>query len=323
VKNMDLAGKKVLISGIHGFLGANAVAVAVEAGADVLGIDLPGTSDYGQRVCSSICGKPAAFIEGDLCDSVLWTHSIEDYQPHLVLHCAGTTTRGFDAASWRDSVNGNYFTTSAMIEALICLPENRRPVVLHPGSQMEYGKAQMPWREDIVCKPFTPYGASKLGAAELLLTVQRVGMLKMCIGRIPILYGPGQSPVMFIPELISKALTGQPFKMTEGSQRRKFLFVSDAACVLLQIGLDLLNGKSVPSEPVSMKEVAQTLAGYVSENIDLQIGAIPSRQHEALELWPDDSMARSLGYGCRTPLKDGLAQTVQWYRNNSWFISRR
>jgi nucleoside-diphosphate-sugar epimerase len=192
---------------------------------------------------------------------------------------------------------------------------------------MEYGISPMQWTEETLCRPFNPYGASKLASTDLLLSAERANMFRVCVARFSILYGPAQSPNMFIPELISKALAGVNFKMTKGRQRRRFLYVTDAASFLLNITAHLLKKDTLPallnmpaSEPKSMREVAEQIAEYIGNSINLEIGAIPSRNHETMESWPEDAKARKLGFSCNTTLEQGLRQTVEWYSKNLWFL---
>jgi nucleoside-diphosphate-sugar epimerase len=207
------------------------------------------------------------------------------------------------------------------------LPAPERPVIVYPGSQLEYGAAPMPWTEETACLPADPYGESKLRATELLLAASEAGECRVGVARIPIVYGPCQAPAMFIPELIAKAHAGLPFAMTEGRQRRRFSYAADAVSFLLEYGKSLKEGADLPpllnapaSEPLSMREIAERVATLIGDEVRLEIGAIPMRDSEVLDQWPDDSLAIGLGFSCKTEIGDGLASTVDWYRENGWFM---
>jgi nucleoside-diphosphate-sugar epimerase len=323
----NLLGKTLLITGINGFLGSSTGVMTLKTGASILGVDLPGSSIRGEKIRFSLGGERIALKEVELSDYEAWLNILEETQPDIILHLAGTTKREFTFKDWAESIKGNFLTTSSMVQAVVSLPERERPVVVYPGSQMEYGISPMPWTEETFCRPFNPYGASKLAATDLLLCAERAGMFNACVGRFPILYGPAQSATMFIPELISKNLRGINFKMTEGRQRRRFLYVADAASFLLNLGARLLEEEMLPallnmpaSEPKSMREVAEQIVECIGNSIGLEIGAIPSRDHEVMESWPEDSQAKELGFSCNTTLEEGLRQTVEWYRNNPWFL---
>jgi len=323
----NIPGKTILITGIHGFLGVHTSIMALKTGANVVGVDLPGSSTRGKKVRFSLGGEQIPFKEADLSNYEDWPDILKETKPDIILHLAGATKRGLSGADWFGNIHGNFLTTSAMIQAVISLPEQERPVVVYPGSQMEYGTSSVPWTEETLCRPINPYGASKLASTNIILTAERAKMIRVCVARFSILYGPAQPPTMFIPELISKVLAGVNFKMTEGRQKRRFLYVSDAASLILNLGARLLKQETLPalinmpaSEPRSIREVAQQIVDCIDKPVAIEIGAISLRDNETIESWPDDSLAKSLGLACKTTLEDGLKQTVQWYKDNPWFL---
>jgi len=323
----DLSGKTILITGINGFLGSNSAAAASGIGARVFGVDLPGTGVRGRKLLVSLGTEEIPRRELDLSDKKAWLTILREIRPDIILHLAGSTRRGKAPADWAASVEGNFLTTSVMVQAVVSLCEQHRPVVVYPGSQMEYGSAPMPWTEETLCKPYGPYGASKLASTDLLLCAERAGMLKLCVARFPILYGPAQSPTMFIPELISRALAGVDFKMTQGRQKRRFVYVTEAAELLLGLAAGLLKAEKIPpllnmpaSQPTSMREIAETIVEQIGSGITLEIGALARREHEVVESWPTDSVAKELGFACNVTLADGLNRTIQWYASNRWFL---
>ena len=321
-----LSGKRLLISGINGFLGAHVGVTGVGIGAQVLGVDLPGGSARGKRIRHSLGSDDVLIMEENLSNRTAWRGILEETQPDVVLHLAGVTSRDFTCRDWATSIDANVLTTSSLVEAILALPQGSRPAVAYPGSQMEYGIATMPWTEDTRCRPSSPYGASKLAAAELLLVAERSSVCRACVARFPILFGPAQPATMFIPELITKALAGMNFPMTEGRQRRRFLYVADAATFLLALAARFVNEESLPpllnmpaSEPTSMRDVARATVDCLDRPVELEVGALPSRGHMSPDAWPDDTQARSLGFSCHTSLERGLRQTIRWYQSNPWF----
>jgi len=323
-----LGGTACLIAGIHGFLGANLSLAARRSGADLLGVDLPGSAKRGERVRAALGVPGVHVLPADLSSPAEWSKAIREARPTLLFHLAGSTGRAFTEQERAGAIAGNVDTTSALLKALAALPAGERPAVLYPGSQMEYGLAPPPWTERADCRPANPYAEAKLRSTEMLLDAARDGSLRVCVARFPVVYGPGQPPTMFVPELICAALAGAPFRMTEGLQRRRFVHAADAAGFLLELAAGLLEGRNPPAllnapccDPVSLREVAERIVRIVDRPVRLEIGAIPQREGELLDAWPDDGAARALGHSCRTPLDEGLRRTVDWYEANAWFRS--
>jgi nucleoside-diphosphate-sugar epimerase len=315
-----------LVSGINGFLGANLAVGSGQAGAAVLGVDLPDTAARGERVRAALGAPDLPVVEADLTSPAAWSHAIRECRPAAIFHMAGSTGRGSTERDRSRAVAGNVETTSALLKALAGLPAAERPVVVYPGSQMEYGLAPPPWSESAHCRPANPYAEAKLRTTELLLAAARSGAGRVCVARLPIVFGPGQAPTMFIPELIRDAMAGAPFRMTEGVQRRRFVHAADAAGFMIGLAAALREGRELPpllnapcSQPASMREVAERIVSIMKRPARLEVGAIPPREGELLDAWPDDGAARALGYSCRIPLDEGLRRTVRWYEANAWF----
>jgi nucleoside-diphosphate-sugar epimerase len=321
---------RLAITGVNGFIGCHVARAARRLGMEVIGFDLPSSRRRGERLRASLSADPLEAVDLDLLSHEAIVRALGHFRPQIVIHLAGVTGRSGDPVSWTRCVDGNVLTTAALLRALGELPAGGsgvadRPVLVLPGSQMEYGRAPMPWTEDRPGEPINPYAASKLCATELLRAARRSRLLRGCVLRLPLVYGPGQAPTMLVPEIITKGLGGRPVEMTSGTQRRRLTFVEDVAEQLLTVGEwlvldwqipDLLNGRA--REPIAIMDLAQRIAALIP-GCRLLPGALPQRAGEPPDSWPDDSRARDLGLECRWDLEAGLSATVDWYRENEWF----
>jgi nucleoside-diphosphate-sugar epimerase len=83
--------------------------------------------------------------------------------------------------------------------------------------------------EDILPRPLSYYGASKL-AGELFCTVYAErNKLPISILRFTVLYGPGDRIERAVPNFIKKALAGESLDIYGGEDLRDYLHVTDAA----------------------------------------------------------------------------------------------
>jgi len=331
VREALLAGlerKLVLVTGVHGFLGANTAALAHRLGLSVVGIDLPGSTLLCRRMLASLACEGVVLDEADLTDPASWLAILRRWRPDVVLHLAGQTARGQDSAEWPRCLDSNLGTTIALLTALATSTVNDRPVLIYPGTQMEYGLAPMPWGEESVCRPHNAYAASKLASTVLVTSGIRTGLLKACVTRFALVFGPAQHPTMFVPELIVSALRGDNFKMTEGLQERRFVFVEEAAGLMLKVAARLLGAEPVcpilnmPAlKPTSMRNLAALILGVMGHPVSVELGALPAREGEPLRAWPDDHLAETIGLTASAALEESLGKTIAWYRQNAWFYA--
>lgn len=323
-----LAERRVLITGSQGFIGIHTALAAQRMGAHVVGADVDSESERARRVRASLECLPVETHAVDLRDPKRTADFLWDLRPDFVLHCAGSIARDGDNSERARIFEGNAALTASLVNSLVRIPKPRRPVLVMPGSQMEYGAAPMPWTEERLCEPVNAYGAAKLAATACVLeAVQREG-LQACVPRLPIVFGPGQPPALFIPELIARALRKEPIPMTAGDQRRVFLYVEDAAALLVEVGIRLARRTSFPtllnapaSAPVAIVEVARMVTNMLNASDLLRVGALPKRSGEPLDGWPDTSRAVALGLVAKSSLEQALRDTLAWYQGNRWFYS--
>jgi len=314
---------KILVTGACGFVGANTMSVLLDQGFDMTGTDFEPAVRLRKDILESLgCGSVSIAI-ADLTEVESWKKLLIEIKPDVILHLAGFTSRGNSPDAWKKCWESNPCTVASFIEAAVNFPEDERPAFICPGTQMEYGTAPMPWKESSACFPSSAYGASKLASTVLVEAAVRSGILKGCVLRFPLLFGRGQAPTMFVPELLVRALRGEPFKMTEGRQKRRYIFVEDAAKQMLEIASRLTEGETLPAiinapslTPVRMVDVAHRIVESVGSDISLGIGELPGRSGELEEAWPDDSLARELGFRTYTSFEEALTKTVSWYRQN-------
>lgn len=321
----------VVVTGGGGFVGSHVVLAACRQGLDVAAIEHPSAEARGLRLLSALGGRPVPCAFADLSLRGAWTYVLDRHRPAVLVLAHGSVARGATAGAWDACLRSNVHTTAELLRAIAGLPPERRPVVVAPGSQMEYGLAPSPWTESSVCTPSTAYGASKLIATQLLAGAAREGSLRAMVLRFPLVFGPGQAPDMLLPALILAALRREAgFDMTPGEQRRCVVLAEDAARQMLAAAALLRAGAALPAVvnarclgPFRMRDLAEAALRETRSDTGLRLGALPYRAEEPLDAFPDDGLAARLSLPAPAPLPDALASTVAWYRENLWYFSRR
>jgi nucleoside-diphosphate-sugar epimerase len=293
-------GSRVLVTGASGFLGRALAGWLIAAGAEV-----HGTSRAAGESAGPLRWHRASLDDGSL------PALVGALRPDVVFHLAARMERDRRPDLLLPMLAANALPVAALAEALIAAGRGRLVVV---GSAEEYGSLPGPWREEQGEAPASPYGLSKAAASTIVTAAHRAFGLEAVVGRLSVVYGPGQRNSQFIPSLIAACLAGESFAMTPGEQLRDFLFVDDAVEGLAALGaghhfgrvFNLCTGRSI-----AVIDLARRVESLVARG-RLDVGALAYRPSEAMrqELCPD--AARELvGWQARVALDEGLRRTIE------------
>jgi dTDP-glucose 4,6-dehydratase len=170
--------------------------------------------------------------------------------------------------------------------------------------------------------PSSPYSATKTGADLLVMSYFHTYGLQTMVCRGSNNYGPRQYPEKLIPLMILNALAGDRLPVYgDGKNVRNWLFVEDFGRGISHV---LEHGQpgevyncGGPDECENMDVVRRILALTGAD--DSLIEYVTDRPgHDRRYSLSSDKLAGQ-GWRARTRFEDGLAQTVDWYRENSWW----
>ncbi len=176
--------------------------------------------------------------------------------------------------------------------------------------------------EESPLAPSSPYSATKAGADLLVQGYVHTYGLKALICRGSNNYGPYQYPEKLIPLMILNALHGDPLPVYgDGMQVRNWIHAGDFARA---IGHVLEHGSAGevynaggPDEEVNIEVVRRILA--LTGARESQIEHVADRPGHDRRYSLSSEKVRLLGWSPRVRFVDGLEQTVDWYRSNSWW----
>jgi UDP-glucose 4-epimerase len=304
-------GCRVLVTGGTGFIGVHLCRALLQVGAEV-----EVWSRSGSTAARALAAEfPTLEVHAiDVRRRPEVASALAARPPNRVFHLAGIRLMGNRADNLVEMFETHVQGALHVIEAV---PADARVVVV--GSCEEYGRGPVPFRETQVAQPQTAYSISRLATTLACLALP---VPSICVARLAVVYGAGQVGDMFIPSLLEACAARRPFAMTTGEQTRDFLYVEDAVRALLALAdteaatQELVNvGTGVER---TVRQVAEQAAQLSGHGTDLRIGAIPSRPGEASRYACAIDKIQSLtGWQPTIDLEEGLARTLEWWRQRS------
>ena len=153
--------------------------------------------------------------------------------------------------------------------------------------------------EKYPCNPTTEYGRYKFKAGMDLLERAKRDGIKLIWTRIFSLYGPYDFSKTLVMSSIEKMLKNEPVQMTEGIQLWDYLYVSDAAeafVLLAEKKCDSGVYNIASGEYKQLRSFVEDIKTVLKSESDLQFGVIPYGSYGPVNLIPDPSKIKSLGW---------------------------
>ncbi len=176
--------------------------------------------------------------------------------------------------------------------------------------------------EDHAMFPRSPYAASKAAADLLCNAYVATYAAPVTVVRGTNAYGPRQIERV-VPTYALNALAGAPVPVYgDGSQRREFLHVDDwirAAIVVMERGEPGVVYNIGGGHELSNLELARRICAYAGASPDL-VSFVTDRPGHDFRYGVGADRLRSLGWAPEVTFDDGLARTVEWYREHAEWI---
>jgi CDP-glucose 4,6-dehydratase len=329
VAAVELNGRTALVTGAHGLLGAWLAGALLRAGARVVTIQ----RDEPTVNALALLGWATAVdvVRGDICDDGLIARTLAEYEVDTVFHLAAQTQVQTANRAPLSTFETNIRGTWMLLEA--CRTQ-RVSSVLVASSDKAYGpQSQLPYGEHQPLAPIYPYDVSKAAADLLARSYWHTFGLPVAVTRCANLYGGADTNrARLIPEAVAAALSGRaPVIRSDGSPQRDFLYVEDAVAAYLEIWRAVESGRAggeafnagggMPHRVLDVVRLVCELAGGGLEP-EIRGAGVPTGEID--RQWVDAGKLREMtGWQPRFTLREGLARTVQWYRDHPAALGRR
>ena len=314
---------RILVTGGAGFIGSNFVHHLFQAhpGYEVDVLDKLTYAGNPDNLKALKGRKGFRFFKGDICDQKAVDRLVRDAD--WVVNFAAETHVDRSILFAGDFVKTDVYGTFVLLEAV---RKHGRGAFVQISTDEVYGEAgERPPAEDGQLLPKSPYAASKAGADRLAFSYWTTYGTPLVITRCTNNYGPYQFPEKLIPLFATNAMLGRKLPVYgTGTNTRDWIHVLDHCRAIDAImHSDRFKGEVYnigAGEEHSVLEISEIVLETLGKPKDL-LQFVADRPGHVVRHAVDTGKLRSaLGWAPREDFREGVRQTVLWYRNNeAWW----
>jgi UDP-glucuronate 4-epimerase len=329
---------KVLISGAAGFIGSSLTLRLLDRGETVIGID--NHNDYYDPAIKEArlarhANHPNYIHLGiDLADRNAIEDAFRSHRPHCVVNLAAQAGVRYSIENPLAYIESNIVGFAHILEGCRL---NKVEHLVYASSSSVYGaNTTMPFSvHHNVNHPLSLYAASKRSNELMAHTYSHLYNLPTTGLRFFTVYGPWGRPDMALFKFTKAILAGESIPVfNHGKHRRDFTYIDDIVEGIIQVlyrpavpkvewdsskpspGFSLAPwriyniGNSSPVELMNYIGAIEKALGKkaIITMLPLQPGDVPDTYADITEL------AEEFGYKPETPIEQGVANFVSWYR---------
>jgi UDP-glucose 4-epimerase len=303
-------GRRILVTGGAGFIGATLVRRLVTAGHRVRVLDNYSTGDI-----AHLAGVDAELIEGDIRDVSALDAALAGTEAVVHLAAAGSVIMSIDdpAANFDVNVLGTFRVLDAARRAGV-----ERTVQASTGGAL-IGEATPPVNESSLPKPISPYGASKLAGEGYAHAFAGAYGLRTVALRFANAYGPwSESKRGAVTTFFRAIQAGEPIVIYgDGSASRDYTHVDDISrAIELALDRDVRGGSVLhvasgrETTTAELADLCRDAAGAPDHPVEYR----PARVGEVGRNFASYDLARQvLGYAPSISREEGMRRTWQWF----------
>lgn len=237
----------------------------------------------------------------------------------VIIHLAASVSVQDSVDQPLETFHNNATKVLAMMEFLRTNALSPRIIFASTGGAI-VGDFDGPIDETTPAHPKSPYGASKLAAEAILDSFSRSYGFSCASLRFSNVYGPRGPRAQNVISLFCKTAldTGTLCITGDGKQTRDFIFAEDICDAIVAF---------ITSEQTGVFQLGTEIATSINELAEIYREAFPATSLTITHVEGLSAEVRhnvsntqkirtTMGFNPKTPLKDGVLETLDWYRIN-------
>lgn len=315
------SGRRVLVTGANGFIGAWLIRTLVDLGAEVCGYDL---ADQGALSLHPGLRQRIELAVGTTTDQGRFQDVLAANRIQTVYHLAANSNLGWaksnPVAVFESNIQGSW----CVLEA--CRQYGRVESMVVASSNTVYGEqaTREPFAEDLAFNPTHPYPASKACTDIIARCYAWNFGLPIAVVRATNTYG-GADPNLkrIVPDTCLKLIRGErPVILSDGSPEKGYLYVKDTVRAYLMVARraadESVRGTAFnfhPARPTTVLELVDTIV-KLSDQPELRPEVRGQPGQYEYEYLSAERAKQVLGWEPQYSLEQGLAETYAWYKQH-------
>lgn len=304
---------KILITGGSGFIGSHIAEHFQSSAAEIRVLD-----NYRTGYAKNLNGLNATVIQGSITDRALVREAVQgiDY----IFHMAALVSVPESMSKPGECVDINVHGLLNVLEEASAAGVKK--IVLASSAAIYGDNPTVPKLETMVPEPKSPYAVTKLDGEYYLEMFRREGKLASTSIRFFNVFGPRQDPkgayAAAVPIFMEKALRNEDITIFgDGGATRDFIFVKDIVGALAFAALNDIHGtfNAGYGGQITIQDLAEKIiheAGSSSKIVHL-----PERAGDVRHSRASSDKLRAAGWEPKFSLEEGLAQTMEYFREIS------
>jgi dTDP-glucose 4,6-dehydratase len=314
---------KILVTGGAGFIGSEYVRMLLsrDGGTDTVTVLDALTYSGVEANLAPVADHPGyRFVRADIRDA----DAVDEIMPghDAVVHFAA------ESHVDRSILGAGPFVTTNVVGTQVLLDAARKHGVgrfVHVSTDEVYGSIdEGSWTEEWPLAPNSAYSASKAGSDLLVLAYHTTHKMDVVVTRCSNNYGHHQFPEKMIPLSVTNLIDGGRVALYgDGSNIRDWLHVSDHC---RGIDLALRGGRAGQvyniggGTEMTNRELVELMLAGTGRDWSSVDHVEDRKGHDKRYSLAIDKIRAELGYEPQVSFEEGLAQTIDWYKNNrSWW----
>jgi nucleoside-diphosphate-sugar epimerase len=270
--------KRILLTGITGFIGMNLAAQLINENFSVYA--LVRQESHFQNL-SPLLRDKVTFIYIDQKESLV--EILKNIKPDLVIHLASLFLSDHEYENVGDLIQSNILLGTQLLEAMV---QNNVELFINTGTSWQYYESE-------TYRPVNLYAATKKAFEDIVDYYIDAKNLKVITLNLFDTYGDNDKRKKIMSLLEKIAQSGECLEMSPGNQKIDLVHIDDVVSAYMIALKYLLNGETkylgsyavTSGQAISLKVLAERYSKFINKELKIKWGGRPYRPREVMIPW--------------------------------------